>query len=144
MTRNLTFYHFFITTQVTPLQPKTSNKTTRKKLKPFPCEVIVGRYHDGHNKVYIQRVMGLSYLIINITIEIYQTSITGTSSPHSGMPEILSDTYKQYIYFQTKQDPLMKTENICKSLDKPVSACTVAHALKKCEHTSCKAQKRLN
>jgi len=63
--------------------------------------------------------------------------------PCSRRLEILSGTDKQYIHFQIKRDFLMRTGDICKLLDKPVSASTVAHVLKRYGYGRWNAQKTL-
>lgn len=50
--------------------------------------------------VDIQHAMDLPYLTIQITITIYQSSATGTSSPHSGRLEILSPYDKLFVLLQ--------------------------------------------
>jgi transposase len=111
-------------------------------LEPFQRGIIVGRFLAGQKKADIQRAMNLPYTTIQTTIETYQTSTTGTSSPRSGRPEILSDTDKRYILSQIKRDPFIKAEDICKLLDKPVSAHTVARMLKESGYGHWRAQKR--
>jgi hypothetical protein len=75
-------------------------------LEPFQHGITVGRFLAGQKKADIQRAMNLPYTTIQTTIETYQTSTTGTSSPCSGRPEILSDTDKRYILLQVNGIPL--------------------------------------
>jgi transposase len=84
----------------------------------------------------------LPYTTIQTTIETYQTFTTGTSSPRSGRPEVLSDADKRCILLQIKRDPFIKTEEICKLHGKPVSARTVARMLKESGYDYWRAQKR--
>lgn len=126
----------------TPLQPETSDKTTRKELEPFQRGIIIGRYLAGQKQADIQRAMGLPYSTIRVTIKKYKTSTTGTSAPRSGRPQALSDSDKQYIHLLIKRDPFIKVEDICKSLDKPVSQNTVSRELKRSGYAHWKAQKK--
>ena len=113
----------------TPLESTSSNRTNRKELEPFQRGIIVGRILAGQKKANIQREMDLPCTTIQTTIQTYQSSTTGTSSPRIGRPEILSDADKQYILLQIKRDPFIKTEDICNLLGMPISTRTIAHML---------------
>lgn len=90
----------------------------------------------------IRRAMNWPYSAICASIETCQNSTTGISSP-SLQTARDSDTDKQYIHFQIKRDFLMRTGDICKLLDKPVSVSTVAHVLKRYGYGCWNAQKTL-
>ena len=126
----------------TPLRSTSSNRTNRKELEPFQRGIIVGRFLAGQKKADIQREMNLPYTTIQTTIQTYQPSTTGTSSPRIGRPEILSGADKRYILLQIKRDPFIKTEDICKLLGMPLSTRTIARMLKESGYGHWRAQKR--
>lgn len=74
--------------------------------------------------------MNSPYSTTNVIIKRYQTSSTGIRASCFGQPKIIPNADKQYIIFLIKRDIFMKIENICKALDKPISADTVAIVLK--------------
>lgn len=114
-----------------PQEPPTRpNKTTRKELEPFQRGLIIGRFLAGQKTIEIHRETGLPYSTIQTTINRYQSSTTGTSSPRNGRPGVLSDADKRFIHMQIKRNPDIKTAELCKLLPNPVSSRTITRMLK--------------